>query len=69
MHGPRNFHTKWGKPDRERQISYYISYVEQKHKEIQMNLYTKQKETHRQRNKIYYYQRGQGEEKKFGGWD
>ena len=26
MNGPGNYHTKWSKPDRERQISYGISY-------------------------------------------
>ena len=40
---PRDYHTKWNKSDRERQISYdYHLYVESK-KMIQMNLFTKQK--------------------------
>ena len=26
MDRPRNYHTKWSKPDRERQISYDIAY-------------------------------------------
>ena len=42
MGGPRDYHTKWSKSDRERQISYGITYVESK-KMIQMNLFTKQK--------------------------
>ena len=27
MDGPRDYHTKWSKPDRERQISYDIAYL------------------------------------------
>ena len=27
MDGPRDYHTKWSKPDRERQISYDIAYI------------------------------------------
>ena len=27
MGGPRDYHTKWSKPDRERQISYDIAYM------------------------------------------
>ena len=27
MDGPRDYHTKWSKPDRERQISYDIAYM------------------------------------------
>ena len=27
MHGPRDYHTKWSKPDRERQISYEFAYM------------------------------------------
>ena len=53
MDRPRDYHTKWSKPDRERQI-----YVESKKKLIQMNLFTKQKQTHRLWKQIYGYQRG-----------
>ena len=28
MDGPRHYHTKWGKPDRERQVSYDIAYMQ-----------------------------------------
>ena len=59
MDGPRDYHTKWNKSDRERQISYDIIYVESK-KMIQMNLLTKQKQTHRLRKQTYDYQRGKG---------
>ena len=35
-----------------------------------MNLFTKQKQTHRHRKQIYGYQRGKGmETDKFGVWD
>ena len=42
---------------RKRQISYDIAY-KQNLKKIQMNLFTKQKQTHRLRERIYDYQRG-----------
>ena len=56
MDGPRDYHTKWSKSDRERQIWYHLC-VECK-KIIQTNLFTKQKQTHRHRKQIYGYQRG-----------
>ena len=43
-----DYYTKWIKSDSERQISYYL-YVESEKKMIQMNLFTKQKQTHRLR--------------------
>ena len=46
MDGPRGYHTKWSKSDRERQILYNITY---------MNLFTKQKQTHRLREWTYGY--------------
>ena len=49
-HGPRDDHTKWSKPDRQRQISHDITYMwNLKKKMIQMNLLTKQKQTHKHR--------------------
>ena len=36
---------------------------------IQMNLYTKQKQTHRNRKEIYGQQRGEGMRDKLGVWD
>ena len=44
MDGPRDYQTKWSKPDRERQISPDIAYMwnPKKKKKIQMN-YTKHK--------------------------
>ena len=43
MDRPRDYHTKWSKPDRERQISHDIVYMCNLKTMIQMNLYTKQK--------------------------
>ena len=41
-----------------------------KKKMIQMNLFTKQKQTHRHRKQTYGYQRGKvGGRDKFGDWD
>ena len=42
----------------QRQISYNITYMWNLKKPIQMNLFTKQKETHRYEKQIYGYQRG-----------
>ena len=36
---------------------------------IQMNLYTEQKQNHRQRKETYGYQRGKGKRDKLGVWD
>ena len=41
MDGPRDYHIKWNKPDREKQISYHF-YVGSKNM-VQMNMFTKQK--------------------------
>ena len=43
MDRPRDYHTKWSKPDRERQMSYDIAYMRNLKKNIQMNLFTRQK--------------------------
>ena len=43
MDGPRDCHTEWSKSDRERQISYDITYMWNLRKIVQMNLFTKQK--------------------------
>ena len=55
MDGPRDYHTKWSKPDRKRQMSYDIAYMRylKKKLSVQMNLFTKQKETHRYKNHTY----------------
>ena len=53
MDGPRDYHTKWSKTEKDK----YHLYVESK-KKIQMNLFTKQKQTHRPQKQTYGYQRG-----------
>ena len=49
--GPRDYHTKGSKSDRERQISCDITSVQNLKKMIPMNLSMKQKQTHRLREK------------------
>ena len=51
MDGPRDYHTRWSKSERERQIS-DIAYMWNGGKMIQMNLFTKQTESHRLQNKF-----------------
>ena len=53
--GPRDFHTKRSKPVKGK---YDIIYIWNLKKLINMNLYTKQKQTQRHRKQIYVYQRG-----------
>ena len=42
MDVPRVYHTKWNKSDRERQISYDITYMWNQ-KMVEVSLFTKQK--------------------------
>ena len=61
MDGPRDYHTKWSKSDRERQISYDSTYMwNLKKKMIKMNLFKKQKQIHKYRKQTYGYQKGKG---------
>ena len=65
MDGPRDYHTKWSKTEKDK----YHLYVESK-KKIQMNLFTKQKQTLRPQKQTYGYQRGNvGGRDKLGVWD
>ena len=50
-------HVKRSKSDRGIQISYDITYLWNLIKMTQMNLFTKQKKTHRHRKQSYGYQR------------
>ena len=69
LDGPRNYHTKWSKSDRERQMSYEITNMWNVTKSDTKEL-TKQKQTQRFWNQIYGYQRGNvGGRDKLGGWD
>ena len=52
---------------RQRKTSYVTYIWNLKKKMIQMNLFTKQKQTHRHRKQTYGYQRGKGD--KVGIWD
>ena len=52
---PGDYHTKWSKSDRERQISYDIAYMWNLKKRYK---WTKQKQTHRLRERFYGYQGG-----------
>ena len=49
---PRDDHTKWSKSERGRQTPYDLTYI-LKLKIIQMNLYTKQKEAHKQKINLW----------------
>ena len=70
MDGPRDYHTKWSKSDRGRQVSYDIAYMQNLKKNDTNELITKQKQTHRRRKQIYGYQRGKvGGRDKLGVWD
>ena len=69
MDGPGDNHTKWSKSDRERQI-YDIAYIWNLKKFIQMNLFIKQKQTHRLREGNYGYQQGRvAGRDRLGVWD
>ena len=58
MDAPRDDHTKWSKSDRERQISWYHSYMQSDYfVKLQMNLLTK-KQTWGYWKETYGYQRG-----------
>ena len=58
MDRPGDYHTKLSKSDRERHVSYNITYMLNLKKKIQMNLLTEQKQTHRLREQTYGYQEG-----------
>ena len=56
MDGPRDCHIKWNKTEKD---TYYdITDMWNLKKMIQMNLFIKQKLTHRHKKQIYGYQRG-----------
>ena len=53
MDGPRDYHTKWNKSDRERQISYDIIYMWHLQKWYKWTYLQSQKQTHRLRKGTY----------------
>ena len=61
MGGPRNYCTKWGRSDKEK--CSMISLICRIQKMIQMNLFTKQKQTHGLQKQTYGYQKGKAREK------
>ena len=56
MDGPRDDHTKLSKSDKDKY--HMLSLICGIKKMIQVNLFTKQKQTHRHRKQTYGYQRG-----------
>ena len=70
MDVPRNYHTKWSKPEKDKYHDMpYMWNLKKKKKMIQMNLYTKQKQTHTLRKQTYGYQRqklGEGKIRSLG---
>ena len=70
MNGPRDYHTKWSKSDRERQISYDITSMWNLIKMIQMKLFTNRKRLTDLEIKLMVT-RGEmwGGSDKLGGWD
>ena len=68
MDGPGDYYTKWSNSEKE--ISYDIPYMQNLKKKIQRNLFTKQKQTHRFRERTYGYQGGRvGGRDRLGVWD
>ena len=61
MEGCRDYCIKWGNSDNDK-YHMMLLICEILKKMIQMNLFTKQKETHRHRGQIYGYQKGKGGE-------
>ena len=59
MDTTRDSHTKWSKSERESQVPYDITYMWNL-KYAQMNLSTKEKQTHRHRGQTCGYQGGRG---------
>ena len=57
----RDYHTKWSQSDRERQISYDITYMWNL-KNWYKWTYLQKRNRHRHRKQIYDYQRGKGGE-------
>ena len=66
MDGPRDYHTKWSKPDRERQIPYDMTYMWNLIYGINEPIY-EEKRTHRHREKTCGCQGGGGEGEGWSG--
>ena len=64
---PRNYHIN--EVSQAEKDKPYITYTQNLKRYIQMNLFTKQKNTHRHRKQTYGYQRGNPGRDKLGVWD
>ena len=70
MDGPRDYHPKWSKSDRERQISYNITYMWNLIKKWYIWTYLQNRNRLTSRNQTYGCQRGnRGGSDKLGAWD
>ena len=56
MDEPRDYHSKWSKSDKERQMLYDTIYMWNLE-----NMFIQQNQTHRHRKQTYGYQRGRGD--------
>ena len=61
MDGPRNYHTKWSKSDRERQISYDITYMWNLKYDTSELTKQKQPQRHRKQTMVTKGERGREE--------
>ena len=69
MDGPRDYHTKWSKPERERQISYDITYMWNLKKKWYKWTYTQNRNrTTDIENKLMVTKGERSERNKFGIW-
>ena len=68
MDGSRDYHSKWQKAERERQIPYDITYVWNLKYDTNELIY-ETKTTSKHRKQTYSYQRGKGAGDKLGVWD
>ena len=67
MEGPRDYHTKWSKSDKDKY--HMISLICGILKMMQTNLFRKQKQTHSHKKQTSGYQRNQRARDKFEGWN
>ena len=68
MDGPRDYHTKWSKPDRERQISYDITYMWNLKKWYKWTYLQSRNRLTDVENKLTVTKQG-GSRDKLGDWD
>ena len=70
MDGPRDYHTKWSKPDRERQISYDITYMWNLKYETNELIYETKIDSHRKKKIKLTVTKGEKRVRnKLGVWD